>query len=174
MELHNHSHLRDAHRDEDVFVILSLFLSRVSLEPPSHHVRHLYAIMLLILRNVSLTFGFVLGYRDHTFDDGWFHVTRFPIYHTSMPYWAIFLFRLRVIDLHGVARSSPPTGYTPRRGPIRYFIVILQWSLSWVIHPDPHLSALRCHHTSSFEVRLFDPWVWFSYGFGWWGSHFWG
>ena len=70
MELHDHSHLRDAHQDENVFIILSLSLSGASLKPPSHHVRHLYAIMLLIPGDVSLTFRFVLGYGDHTFDDG--------------------------------------------------------------------------------------------------------
>ena len=70
MELHDHFHLRDAHRDKDMFIILSLSLSGASLEPSSHHVRHLYAIMLLIPGDVSLTFEFVLGYEDHTFDDG--------------------------------------------------------------------------------------------------------
>ena len=71
MELHDHSHLRDAHRDEDVFVILSWSLSGASLEPSSQtriFFQHLYVIMLLILGDISLMFGFDLDYEDHTFD----------------------------------------------------------------------------------------------------------
>ena len=71
MELHDHSHLRDAHRDEDVFVILSWSLGGASLEPSSQTriFWHLYVIMLLIPRDISLMFGFDLDYEDRTFDD---------------------------------------------------------------------------------------------------------
>ena len=150
MELHDHSHLHDAHRDEDVFVILSWSLSRAFLKPPSHHVRHLYVVMLLIPRDASLTFGFDLDYGDHTF-----HVIRFSTYHISDAILGHIPFQMRFMDLHGIARSSPLMGYTSRRGPVRYFIVILQWSPSWVVHPNPHLSALRCHCTSPSEMCLF-------------------
>ena len=83
MEFHVHPHLRDAHLDEDVFFILSWSPSGASLDSSSqaHIFRHLYVTMLLIPRDVSLTFGFDLDCWDHTFDDGWFHVTQFPTYH---------------------------------------------------------------------------------------------
>ena len=114
MELHDHSHLRDAHRDEDVFVILSWFLSRASLEPSNQACifQHLYVIMLIIPRDVSLTFGFNLDYRDRTFDNGWFHVTRFSTYHTSdailghillFQLWG-WLFSQRLVTIH-ITRS---------------------------------------------------------------------
>ena len=85
IELHAHPYLRNAHQDEDVFVILSWSPSGASLEPSTqaHIFRHLYIIVLLIPGDVSLTFGFDLDYWDHTFDDGWFHVTQFPTYHIS-------------------------------------------------------------------------------------------
>ena len=85
MELHDHFHLRDAHQDENVFVFLSWSLSGASLEPSSQAriFRHLYVIMLLIPGDVFLTFGFALDYGDRTFDNGWFHVTKFLTYHTS-------------------------------------------------------------------------------------------
>ena len=105
--------------------------------------------------------------RDCTFSNRWFDVILFfqPIVRSMhIPFW------VRFTDLHGVARSSPLTRYTPRRGPVRYFIMILQWSPPWAIQSGPHFSAFGCHHTSPSEVRLFYPWVWFSYGFEWWGS----
>ena len=85
MELHDHFHLRDAHQDENVFVFLSWSLNGASLEPSNQAriFRHLYVIMLLIPGDVFLTFGFALDYGDRTFDNGWFHVTRFSTYHTS-------------------------------------------------------------------------------------------
>ena len=64
MELHAYPNLRDAHRDEDVFVILSWSPNGASLEPSSQAdiFRHLYVTMILIPRDVSLTFGFDLDY----------------------------------------------------------------------------------------------------------------
>ena len=109
MELHDHSHLRDARWDKDLFVILSWFLSGVSFEPSNqaHIFRHLYVITLLIPGDISLTFGFDLDYEDHIFDDGWFHVTRFPTYHISDVILGHISFQMRFTDLHGIARSSP-------------------------------------------------------------------
>ena len=161
MELHDHSHLRDACRDEDVFLILSWSLNEAHLEP-SNQVRifrHLYVIMLLILEDVFLTFGFDLDYRDHTFGDGWFHVTPFSTYHISDAILGHIPFQMRFMDLHGVSRSSPLTKYTPIRGLVHYFIMILQWSPSWVIQSGPHFSTFGCRHTSPFEVRIFYLWV---------------
>ena len=122
--------------------------------------------MLFIPGDASLTFRFDLDYGDHTF-----HVIRFLTYHISDAILGHIPFRMRFTDLHGVARSSQLTGYTQRRGPVLYFIVILRWSPSWVVYPDLHLSALRCDHVSPSEVRLFDLWVWFSYGHRWLGLH---
>ena len=127
--------------------------------------RHLYAIMLLIQGDISLTFGFVLGYGDHTFDDRWFHVTWFPIYHTSMPYWGIFPFQLRVIDLHGATWSLPLSGCAPRWGRARYFIMIPQWSLSWATQSS--CSTFICHHASYSGRCFLEVWV----RFGLQGSH---
>ena len=90
-----------------------------------------------------------------------------------MPYWGIFQFRLGVIDLHGVAWSLPLTGYTPRQGRTRYFIMISQWSLSSAIQSDPHLSAFGCHHVSLSGKRFFDPLIQFNCGYGWLGLHTW-
>ena len=68
---------------------------------------YLDIIMLLLQGDSLLMFGFDstvdLDYQDCTFDNGWFHVTWFPIYHTSMPYWGIFHFGwdLRIfMELH--------------------------------------------------------------------------
>ena len=89
MELHDYSHLRDAHWDEDVFVILSWSPSRASLEPSSQTCIfwYFYVIMLLLPGDVSLMFGFDstvdVDDRDHTFDDGWSDVVRFSAYSTS-------------------------------------------------------------------------------------------
>ena len=71
MELYDHSHLQDAHQDEDVFFILSWSLGGASLKPSSQTriFRHLYVIMLLTLRDISLMFGFDLDYGDRTFDN---------------------------------------------------------------------------------------------------------
>ena len=70
-------------------VILSWSPSGVSLRPFSqaHTFRHLDIIMLLLLGDASLIFGFdvIVGMDDwdYTFDDEWFDVVRFLIYHTS-------------------------------------------------------------------------------------------
>ena len=138
---------------------------------------YLDIIMLFLLGDASLMFGpdsvVGLDYRDHTFDDGWFEVICFFLnYHTSgvilghIPFW------MRFTDLHRVARLSPLTRYMPRRGPIRYFIMILQWSLPWATQSGPHFL-----HSDvimfSFQRLLFDAWTWFNCGFGLSGSHIW-
>ena len=97
----------------------------------------------------------------------------FLIYHTFDAILGHILFRLRFIDLHGVACLSPLTRYTLRWWPVRYLIMIPQWSFSGAIQPDPHFSAFRYHHASSCRKRLFDVWIWYSYGFGIPGSHVW-
>ena len=89
MELHDHFHLWDTHRDDDLFVILPWSLSGVSLGPfnQAHTFWHLDIIMLLLSGYVLLMFGFDptvdLGDIDHTFDDGWFDVVWFSTYSTS-------------------------------------------------------------------------------------------
>ena len=59
MGLHDHLHLRDTHRDDDLFVILSLSPSGASLRPFSqaHTFLYLDVLMLLLLRGASLMFG---------------------------------------------------------------------------------------------------------------------
>ena len=93
----------------------------------------------------------------------------FSIYHTSMPYWGIFPFQLRVIDLHGATWSLPLTGCTVRQGTVRYFIMIPQWSLFWAIQSGPYFSAFVCHHASYSWRHFLDFWV----RFGLRRSHIW-
>ena len=78
----------------------------------------------------------------------------FLIYHTSMPYWGIFPFRLRVIDLHGATWLLPFTGCAPRRGRVCYFIMIPQWSLFWATQAS--CSTFVCHHASYSGRRFLD------------------
>ena len=55
-----------------------------------------------------------------------------PIVHL-VPYWGIFMFWMRVIDLHGAVWSLPLMGCAPRRWPVRYF-----YDDSLVEHPRSH------------------------------------
>ena len=89
MELHARPHLWDTHRGDDLFVILSWFSGGVPLEPfgQTHTFQHL-DVVILLLRDTSLLIRgsdstVDLDYEDHTFDDGWFQVTRFLTYHIS-------------------------------------------------------------------------------------------
>ena len=150
MELHDHSHLRDAHRDNGVFVILSWSLSGAPLEPSNqaHIFRHLYVIMLLILGNISLTFGFDLDYRDHTFDDGWFHVTPFPTYHISDAILGHISISIEIYRFSWSCMLVPTYE-------IRIETMTLQWSLCGAIQLSLHLLTLRCHH-ASFRDTLLD------------------
>ena len=52
------------------------------------------------------------------------------------------------------------------------FAMIPQWSLFLAIQLGSHFSTFRCYHASPSRRRLFDLWVWFSYGCRWLGSHF--
>ena len=150
----------------------SLFYHDISVEPLLSHPTRLifFGICMsscFLFREMFPWLGFDLDYRDHTFDDGWFHATPFSTYHISDAILGHILFRMRFTDLHGVARSSLLMKYTPRRGLVHYFIMILQWSSSWAIQSGPDFSAFGCRHTSPFKVRLFYLWVWFNYGRGW-------
>ena len=83
MELYDHSHLWDAHRYENMFVILSWYLNGASLEPSNqaHIFRHLYVIMLLIPRDVSLTWVRFGLQRSHIW---WWMISCHPIF--DLPY----------------------------------------------------------------------------------------
>ena len=116
-------------------VILSWSPSGVSLGPLSeaHTFWHLNVIMLLLLGDTSLMFRpdstVDIDDWDYTFNDGWSDVFWFFRSTTHlMPYWGIFPFRLRFIDLHGVAWSSPLT----RCMLSLWSTVILSWSPSRV------------------------------------------
>ena len=58
-----------------------------------------------------------------------------------MPYWGIFPFQLRFVDLHGVIWSSSLMRYTPRQWPVCYLIMISQGILSWAIQLGSHFST---------------------------------
>ena len=127
MELHDHLHLRD----EALFVILSWFPSGAFFGPfnQAHTFWYLDAIMLLLLGDASMMFGpdsiVDMDDWDCTFDDGWSNIVWFFLSTIHlMPYWGIFSFWFRFIDLHGVAWSSPLTKYTLRQWPICYLIMI--------------------------------------------------
>ena len=89
MDSHAYLHLRGAHQDEDLFVILSWSLGGLFLKPPSQAriFQHLNVVILLI-RDTSLLMResdsiVDLDNEDQIFDDGWFHVIQFPTYHIS-------------------------------------------------------------------------------------------
>ena len=100
-------------------------------------------------------------------------LSNFSTYHTFDAILGHIPFRLRFINLHGVAWSYPLTRYTSIQWHVCYLITILQWSFSWVIQSGPHFLAFRCHHASSYGIYLFDLWVRFNYRRGWLGLHIW-
>ena len=150
----------------------SLFYYDPPVEPLlSHLVRpiffqHLYAIMLLILGDVSLTFEFVLGYGDHRFDDGWFHVTQFSAYHISGAMLGHIPFRMRFMDLHGLAWSSPITRYTSRwwHFLLSYHDPLVEPLLSYPVRPVFFSICMSsCFFfwgTFQWCLGLFQLWVW--------------
>ena len=144
MELYDHSNLRDACRDEGVFVILSWSLSGAHLESSSKAriFRHLYVIMLLILGDVFLTFRFDLDYGNHTFDDGWFHVTPFPTYHISNAILGHIPFSIEICISPLICMTTP--NYEMDVGLMiwLHFALILRWGLSWVIRLGPYFMML--------------------------------
>ena len=111
------------------------------------------------------------GITHLTMDD--LMLSDFLIYHTSGVILGHIPFRLRFLDLYGVAWSPPLTRYMLRQWLVCYLIMILWWSLSWAIQIDPHFSAFGCHCASLSGIRLFDLRVRFSYGRGWLGLHIW-
>ena len=102
-----------------------------------HISRHLVAVMLLIPGDVSLTFGFDLDYGDRTFDDGWLEVTWFfwPITHL-MSCWGIFPFSAKICRSPLICMIIPDYEIRTRLMIRFHFVLILQWSLSWVISSD--------------------------------------
>ena len=54
-----------------------------------------------------------------------------------------------------------------------YLIMNPQWSLFWAIQLGSYFSTFRYHHTSSYWIRFFDVWIWFSCWHGWLGLHTW-
>ena len=90
-----------------------------------------------------------------------------------MPYWGIFPFQLRFVDLHGVIWSSSLMRYTPRQWPVCYLIMISQGILSWAIQLGSHFSTFRYHHISSSRRCFFNLLIQFSCGHGWLGLHTW-
>ena len=107
MESHDHLRLRDTHRDEDLFVILSWSSSGALLKSfiLTCTFRHLDAIILPLLRCVFFIRGsdsvMDSDDEDRTPEDRWLEAIWFfwPITHL-MPYWGIFIFWLRFVDLH--------------------------------------------------------------------------
>ena len=128
--------------------------------------------MFLILRDVSLTFGFNLDCWDHTFDDGWFHVTQFPTYH-------IFDVTLGHISFSVESyRSSWSHMITLTYGIHSETMVCLlsfhglsgEPLSSHSIRPTPFGIRISCF---SFWGTPFDLWVRSSYGHGWPRSRIW-
>ena len=129
------------------------------------HFWHLDVLMLLLLRDAFWYVGWiqlwiwVIGI-THLMTD-YLMLFDFRLIPHLIPYWGIFSFWLRFIDLHGVACLSPLMRCTSRWWRVHYFIMILQWSLSGSIQPGPHFSAFGCHHAYYSKRHFIDVWVWF-------------
>ena len=119
MESHDHLRLRDTRWDKDLFVILSWSSSGAFLESfiLTRTFRHLDVIILPLLRCVFFIRGsdsvMDSDDEDRTPEDRWLEAIWFfwPITHL-MPYWGIFSFWLRFVDLHWFAWSSLVTRCT--------------------------------------------------------------
>ena len=106
---------------------------------------------------------------DHTFDDRWLEITWFfqPITHL-MPHWGIFPFSVEICRSPLICMIIPNYEIRVRLMIRFHFVLILRWSLSWVIslgsyflyscdfwmelsqaHGFPH------HHFSGVHVRSF-------------------
>ena len=101
------------------------------------------------------------------------HLPFSDLSHIRMPYWGIFPFRMRFIDLGGVARLSSFTRCMPRWWSIRYL-----HDDSSVEPPESHLARpapLGTWMPLCFSIRryLLGLWAWFSYGSGWLGLYVW-
>ena len=158
MELCDHSHLRGMRWDNDVFIIVSWSLVRASLEifSQTHIFWHLVAIMLIILGDIHKCLGLIwIMEIAHLMMDDFMSPDFRPIVH-FMPYWGIFPFCMRVIDLYGTVWLPPLTGCAPGRWPVAIFTMIPQWRLPGAIQLGLHFSALRCHHASPSEGYILD------------------
>ena len=113
MELHDHFHLRDTHRDDDLFVNLSWSLSGASFKPFSHAHTFWYldVLMLLLLRDIFWYVDLIhlwtwMTRITHLVMDDWVSFVFFRPTTHLMPYRGIFPFRLRFVNLHWFAWSS--------------------------------------------------------------------
>ena len=142
------------HQGDDLFVILSWSSDGVHLESfgQTHIFRHLDVVILLIrdtyilIRRSNSAVG--LDYRDHTFDDGLFHVTRFPTCHTSDAILGHISISIEIYRFSWSCMLVPTYE-------IRIETMTLQWSLCGAIQLSLHLLTLRCHH-ASFRDTLLD------------------
>ena len=135
MELHDHLHLRDTHRDDDLFVNLLWSASRAFFGPFNHAHTFWYLDVLMLLR-LRDTFWYVDSINlwtwmtriTHLVMDDWVSSDFFRPTTHLMPYWGIFPFRLRFVDLHWFAWSSTFMRYMSSW----WFVFILRWFLSGV------------------------------------------
>ena len=112
MELHDHFHLRDTHRDDDLFVNLSWSLSGASFRPFSHAHTFWYldVLMLLLLRDIFWYVDLIhlwtwMTRITHLVMDDWVSFVFFRPTTHLMPYRGIFSFWLRFVNLHWFAWS---------------------------------------------------------------------
>ena len=90
----------------------------------------------------------------------WCHLFFWSITY-SMSYWGIFRFR-RDLQIFTELHAYPHLRDVRWDDwPIRYFMMILQWSLCRAIQLGPHFSAFGCCHVSYLERRSLDVWIWF-------------
>ena len=86
-----------------------------------------------------------------------------------VPHWGHIPLHLEVYGSSQILHDSLSlTGCSLRRGHDRYLTEPPR-----SIQLGLHFSALRCHYASPSGRYILDLWAWFSYGFGWLGSHVW-
>ena len=126
----------------------------------SAHFWHLDVLMLLLLRDAFWYVGWiqlwiwVIGI-THLMTD-YLMLFDFRLIPHLIPYWGIFSFFLRFIDLHGATWSLPLAGCTPRRERVRYFIMVPRWSLLWAIQSNLYFFDI-CMSSCSLFLETF-PW----------------
>ena len=139
MELHDHLHLRDTHRDNDLFVILSWSPSGDSFGPCSqaHTFLYLDVLMLLLLRDAFWYVDLIQLWTWMTrithlvmndlvsFDLSTYHTSDSILGHISL---SVEIYRSPLICM-----IIPNYEIHTRLMICFHFVMILQWSLSWVI-----------------------------------------
>ena len=148
MELHDHLHLGDTHRDDDLFVILSWSPRGASLEPSSqaHIFRYLGIIMLLLLGETYLIYRsdsvVDLDEWDHTFDVDDLMLFNFLTYHIFDGILGNISSLVEICRSPLICMIIPSCEIHTELMIYFHFVLILQWSLSWVVQSGSYFFIL--------------------------------